>query len=289
MAMQPEFARRVALIVLLALLAVGGNTAAVAETLFESHRLTPPEYDGIEGPAVDPSSALYVVNFKRKGTIGRLLPGASRSELFASLPKGSTGNGIRFDRKGRMYVADYTGHMVFVLEPGTREPRPYARPGFNQPNDLAIAANGTLYASDPKRGRGRIWRITREPDGTGRATVMRSDRPMGRTNGLDLSPDGGTLFVGESNTFELWAYRIEGGRLVAPRRVRKFSADLDGLRTNVDGEIYAARVDSGTVDILKPDGRVVRRVRLTGKHPTNLTFGGPDGRTVFVTQAVIEL
>jgi signal peptidase len=28
----------------------------------------------------------------------------------------------------------------------------------------------------------------------------------------------------------------------------------------------------------------VREVRLRGKVPTNLTFGGPDGKSVFVTQ-----
>ena len=39
------------------------------------------------------------------------------------------------------------------------------------------------------------------------------------------------------------------------------------------------------IAIVKPDGTLVRTVDLTGKDPTNLTFGGPDGRTVFVTQA----
>ena len=109
---------------------------------------------------------------------------------------------------------------------------------------------------------------------------------MGRTNGLDLSPDGRTLYVGESSSFELWAYGIEGDKLVAPRRLVKFDADLDGLRTDVDGKIYVARVESGTVDVVDPQSRtVIRRVALTAKNPTNLTFGGPDGKTVFVTQA----
>src|SRR5215217_5105208 len=220
------------------LFGAAASSGAIAETLFESQRLTATgEYpEGIEGPAVDAAGNLYVVNLGQKGTIGRVRPGASTSELFAKLPDGSIGNGIRFDREARMYVANFKAHTIFVIEPGQAMPRPYFPPQprsglFDQPNDLAIAADGTLYASDPKRRTGRIWRIRRTPDGTARAVVMTSSRAMGRTNGLDLSPDGRTLYVGESSSFELWAYGIEGDKLVAPRRLVKFDTDLDGLRS----------------------------------------------------------
>ena len=258
--------------------------------LFESRQLTPSgEYtSGIEGPAVDAKGALYVVNFQRQGTIGKLIQGAARSELFATLPAGSIGNGIRFDRDGRMYVADFKKHNVFVIESGQTVPRVYFHSDrFNQPNDLAVAADGTLYASDPSfpRSTGQIWRITRGSDGKGRGEVMSSERRMGITNGLDLSPDDATLYVSESNTPEVWAYRLEGAKLTAPRLVKKFEAfDLDGLRVDVDGRIFVTRPLNGTVAVLAPDGGLVREIPLRGKEPTNLTFGGPDGKTVFVTQ-----
>jgi sugar lactone lactonase YvrE len=279
--------------------------------LFKSGRLTPCcEYtSGIEGPAVDAGGTLYVVNFQQQGTIGigKLSPGAARSELFATLLAGSVGNGIRFDRDGRMYVADFKGHNVLVFERGQIVPRVYfhsdgCRPGgrlpcFNQPNDLAVAADGTLYASDPNftSGRGQIWRITRGPDGNVRGEVMSSERHMGATNGLDLSPDGATLYVSESSTPEdckppstarcVWAYRLDGATLTAPRLVKKFEGfDLDGLRTDLDGRIFVTRPGNGTVAVLAPDGTLVREIPLRGKQPSNLTFGGPDGKTVFVTQ-----
>ena len=125
---------------------------AAEEPLFVSKRITPPgEYtSGIEGPALDASGNLYVVNFQQSGTIGKFAAGASQSQLFTSLPAGSIGNGIRFDRQGRMYVADFRKHKVWVIEPGKTTPRVYFHSDrFNQPNDLAIAADGTLYASDP--------------------------------------------------------------------------------------------------------------------------------------------
>jgi signal peptidase len=267
--------------------------------LFQSRRLTQQgEFPkGIEGPAVDSAGNLYVVNFHKRGTIGRLRPGATAFEPFAKLREGSIGNGIRFDRQGRMYVADFPKNNVLVLEPGQTEPHEYFHSDqFNQPNDLAIAADGTLYASDPDFGghTGQIWRITRGPNGKGHGEVMSCNRTLGITNGIDLSPDGQTLYVGESGTCQLWAYRLQGAKLIAPSDpLKKFNdppvggvpSDIDGLRTDIDGRIFVTRISQGRVTILKPDGQVEREVPLLGKEPTNLTFGGPDGKTVFVTQS----
>jgi signal peptidase len=261
--------------------------AQAAVPLYQSRQLTPAgEYTfNIEGPAVDAAGTLYVVNFARPGTIGRLQAGASRSELFAELPEGSIGNAIRFDREGRMFVADWKRHNVFVIERGV--PRVYfASAAFNQPNDLTVAADGTLYASDPhwRRRDGQVWRIARAGE-AGQGEVMTSPRRMGTTNGIDLSPDGRTLYVGESETREIWAYRIEGARLTSPRLVRRFDDfSFDGLRTDIDGRIYVARILKGTIAVLAPDGRIEREIALGAAEPTNLAFGGPDGRTVFVTQ-----
>jgi sugar lactone lactonase YvrE len=266
-------------------------SSAAEELLFLSIRITPPgEYTpGIEGPAVDASGDLYVVNFQQRGTIGKLAAGASQSQLFTQLPAGSIGNGIRFDRQGRMYVADYKQHTIWVIEPGETTPKIHFHSDrFNQPNDLAIAADGTLYASDPRFASpagGQIWRISRDADGKGRGEVMSSTRRLGVTNGLDLSPDGATLYVSESNSRQVWAYRLDGSKLLDPRLVKGFpDFEVDGLRTDVDGRIYLARLSAGKIAVINPDGSLQREVPLNGKQPTNLTFGGPDGRTVFVTQ-----
>jgi sugar lactone lactonase YvrE len=156
--------------------------------------------------------------------------------------------------------------------------------------DAGDGRNSTLFASDPRFPHsGQIWRIVRGPDGKGSGEVMSSERPMGVTNGIDLSPDGATLYVSEADTREVWAYRLDGTKLAAPRLVKKFDAfELDGLRTDLDGKIFVARPLNGTVAILAPDKTpdtaLVREVPLRGKVPTNLTFGGPDGKSVFVTQ-----
>ncbi len=291
-AREPGFRANIVAVYLLACaVCFAGQRAAAEEPLFVSKRMTPPgEYtSGIEGPAVDASGNLYVVNFQQSGTIGKLVAGASQSQLFTSLPSGSIGNGIRLDRQGRMYVADFKKHNVWVIEPGETTPKIYFHSDrFNQPNDLAIAADGTLYASDPKFAApagGQIWRIIRGADGRGQGEIMSSTRRLGVTNGLDISPDGNTLYVSESNSRQIWAYRLDGNKLLDPRLVKTFADfEVDGLRTDVDGRIYLARLSAGKIVIIGADGSLQREVAVSGKQPTNLTFGGPDGRTVFVTQ-----
>jgi signal peptidase len=272
------------------LLAAWVTAAAAQPGLFESRQVTPSgEYTfGIEGPAADTAGRLYVVNFGKQGTIGLLGPDASASTLFAVLPEGSIGNAIRFDRDGRMYVADYKKHNVFMIPRGQSQPQVYFHSDqFNQPNDLTVAADGTLYASDPhwRHRDGQVWRIVRGAADVGVGEVMTSDRKMGTTNGIDLSPDGATLYVGESETREIWAYRIDGAKLSAPRLLMRFpDFSLDGLRTDVDGRLYVTRILKGTVAVITPDGKTVREISLHAKEPTNLAFGGRDGMTVFVTQ-----
>src|SRR3954447_8614606 len=71
---------------------------------------------GIEGPAVDADGNLYFVsrNKMKDGRILQLKPGAKKSEPYALLTEGRLGNGIRFDKDGRMYVADFNPQCAFL-------------------------------------------------------------------------------------------------------------------------------------------------------------------------------
>ena len=54
---------------------------------------------------------------------------------------------------------------------------------------------------------------------------------------------------------------------------------------SLDGKLFAARTDAGTMAVFSPDGAPLPEIPLLKKGPTNLAFGGPDGTTVFVTQS----
>lgn len=238
---------------------------------------------GVEGPACDAAGNLYAVNFARQQTIGVVAPDG-RADVFVTLPGKSTGNGIVFDPAGMMYVADYVGHNVLRIDPKTREIEVFAHePRMNQPNDLAIHPDGSFYASDPSwaKSTGQVWRIGRD----GKVALVAPD--MGTTNGIEVSPDGRTLYVNESVQRNIWAFTIAMDGSLADKRLLKRFDDhgFDGMRCDVDGNLYVTRHGKGTVAIVSPQGEVLREVEVLGPHPTNICFGGPDGRTAYVTEA----
>lgn len=254
------------------------------EALFIARPLTSPHsFDpGVEGPAVDREGNIYAVSFARKPTIGRIRPDGT-GEVWIDMPEGSLGNGIRFDRAGMMYVADYTGHNVLRIDPATRRIEVFAHePTMNQPNDLAISADGTLWASDPnwKERIGQVWRI----DTDGKVTRVAAD--MGTTNGIEVSPDGRTLYVNESVQRKVWAFTIEKDRSLSNKRPLIEFPDhgMDGMRCDVAGNLYVTRYGKGTVAIVSPEGKILREVDVLGARPSNIAFGGPDGRTAYVTE-----
>lgn len=257
--------------------------ATQSDTMKTSTVIVPPKTftSGVEGPAVDASGILYAVNIGSEGTIG-MLDKEEKASLFVTLPEGSVGNGIRFNSKGEMFIADYPKHNILKVDMSSREISVFAHEDkMNQPNDIAIDDQDRLYASDPnwKENTGNLWRI--DPDG--KVTLL--EEGMGTTNGIEVSPDNKTLYVNESAQRNVWAYDLGADGSISNKRLLIAFPDfgMDGMRCDQQGNLYIARYGKGTVAVLNPAGKVLYEVALTGKSPTNVAFGGPEGKTVYVT------
>ena len=238
---------------------------------------------GIEGPACDADGNLYAVNFERQHTIGKVTPDGI-ANVFIELPTGSIGNGIRFNREGFMFIADYTNHNILKVDMNSRKISVHAHePTMNQPNDLAIATNDTLYASDPNwhESTGQLWCV----DTDGKVTLLEAD--MGTTNGIEVNPDEDVLYVNESVQRNIWAFDLSPEGTTSNKRLLIQFSDfsMDGMRCDVEGNLYLTRHGKGTVAKLSPEGDVLLEVELGGKLCTNIAFGGADGCTCYVTMA----
>lgn len=270
---------QIAFVFLLATLPVSAQ-----EELYISRDLTPPGgFNSPEGPAVDTDGVLYAVNFQKRGTIGRITP-EGEANIFLELSNGSIGNGIRFDSRGAMLIADWRNHNILKVDMATQSVSILAhQAAMNQPNDIAIGANDLVYASDPNWGAssGQLWRIA--ANGT---TTLLEDQ-MGTTNGIEVSPDEKVLYVNESVQRNVWAYDLSPIGEISNKRLFIHFDDfgLDGMRCDVAGNLYIARIEKGTVAKVSPAGAVLLEVDLAGENPTNVAFGGPDGRTCYVTVA----
>ncbi|MER3053270.1 SMP-30/gluconolactonase/LRE family protein [Xanthomonas hortorum] len=260
-------------------LAVAADAPFVARDLIGDGAFT----HNAEGPAAGPDGALYAVNLGKDGTIARIVlhaDGSAKAEVFVTLPEGSTGNGIRF-RDGAMYVADYTGHKILRVNMQTRAVSTFAAlPDADGPNDLALAPDGSFYASDPnwKDNSGRLWQISRE------GVVQLLEAGMTTPNGLDVSPDGKHLYVNESMSRKVWVYDRVDGTLRNKRLLIQFpDFGMDGMRCDADGNLYIGRYDAGQIAVVSPQGKLLHTVALKGRKASNVAFGGKDGKQVFVT------
>jgi len=235
----------------------------------------------IEGPAFDKEGNLYVVNFERDGTIGKVNSSGEVS-LFLTLPDSSIANSIQFDSNGNMFLADFIGHNVLHVDMETKEVSMFVHHNdFNQPNDLCINKKDQLFASDPnwKEGTGKIWRI--DPD----QKVTLLTEFMGTTNGIELSPDEKILYVNESVQRKIWAFDVdEHGDISNKRLFAQFKDHgFDGMKCDKEGNLYVTRYGKGTVVVMSPAGEIINEITLNGKNCSNLVFGGKEGKTVFVT------
>ena len=154
------------------------------------------------------------------------------------------------------------------------------------PNDLATAPDGTVYFTDPPPyplpddAIGRI--VARTPDGEVHVVADGFFYP----NGIGIEADG-TLIVVENG---LQQGRTDFGLVRLARdgsaRERFVARTGDGFCLDDAGRIYLAGGIHG-VTVLDRDGTVVEVLELPGPGvTTTCCFGGPDGRTLYATEAV---
>jgi gluconolactonase len=154
--------------------------------------------------------------------------------------------------------------------------------GFRAPNDLTATPDGTLYFTDPPHHPppaepvGRIHAVA--PDGTIRVLAD----GFSYCNGIAREPQG-TLAVIEGR----------GVLRLAPDGEREWiveslgEASGDGLAVDVDGRLYVCCTTEHAVRVFEPDGTEVERLQVPGDGlVTNCCFGGPDRRTLFVTEGL---
>ncbi|KQP25155.1 gluconolactonase [Methylobacterium sp. Leaf102] len=209
-------------------------------------------------------------------------------------------NGNTLDAKGRLVTCEHRGRRVVRAETDgslTVLADRYGGQPLNSPNDVALAPDGALWFTDPIFGISmpdegivrepaqaarRVYRI--DPDGTLTGMSDALDQP----NGLAFSPDGRRLYVSETGASlnpegarAILAFPVENGRtLGAPSTFATLDAGVpDGLAVDADGRVYAACGDG--VRVYTPDGRRLGRI-ATATDAANVTFGGPDGRRLFI-------
>lgn len=240
-----------------------------------------------EGPAFDAQGNLFVVCMG-DGNILKIGPDG-QAHVFCNT--GGHPNGLAFGPDGLLYiaeaglrailVADAAGHVTTVATEGDGVP-------FLGPNDLCFDRRGSLYFTDPVGSRddnriGRVWHLG-----------PRASRPrivangLAFPNGLALTADGTHLYVVNELAHEMLRYAVhDDGSLGTAEHfcpIRQGGIGGDGMALDIEGHLYVTNYGLGSVDVISPQGELLDMLPAGGLQPTNVAFGGPDMRDLYITE-----
>ena len=207
--------------------------------------------------------------------IFKLLPPSTTPALFLGT---SGSNGLGVDNSDRIIAADQRNKRIVRFDPMTGQVvgTPVST-GSAKPNDVIVRSDDNVYFSDPDSG---FYRIS--PTGTVSAAMKLTS--SSRPNGIELSLDESTLYVGDVGNRTIAKYTLAddgsvmtstGTNLVA----QTMHDTVDGMCVDCAGNIYAGT--SGGVEVYSPTGTYIGTVP-TGES-SNCTFGNADRKTLYVT------
>jgi gluconolactonase len=201
-------------------------------------------------------------------------------------------NGLKIHRDGRIFIADYK-HGIMLLDPVNGKVTPYLVRAnlerFKAVNDLFFARNGDLYFTDQGMTgmhdpTGRVFRVHAD----GRVECLLDNVPS--PNGLVMNLDETMLYLAVTRGNCVWRVplRRDGGVAKVGIYIQLSGGwgGPDGLALDEAGGLAVAHVGLGTVWVFDARGEPKYRVRSCAEsHTTNVAYGGPDGRTLFITES----
>ncbi|MBO9513229.1 MAG: SMP-30/gluconolactonase/LRE family protein [Variovorax sp.] len=242
----------------------------------------------LEGPVFDRAGNLYVVDIPW-GRILRVTPGG---EFGVVAEYDGWPNGLKFHPDGRLFVADYRHGILSVdVDSGRITPvcTHYRLERFHGVNDLSFASNGDLYFTDQGQSglhdpSGRVFRLRA---GETEAQLLLGGIPS--PNGLVPNLEENKLYVAVTRANAVWRLPFVGEGVSKVGVFLQLSgghAGPDGIALDAAGGLVVAHAGLGAVWIFSEMGEPLYRVRsCTGHLTTNIAFGGPDGKSLYITES----
>jgi sugar lactone lactonase YvrE len=178
----------------------------------------------------------------------------------------------------RTKTRDETALVALDLKTGDLKGK-YPFPGGGTCNDMAVARNGAVYATDTLHG--RVYRLAK--GGTALTEVVRHPMLIG-ADGIIFTPDG-KLYTNTYGTALL--FRINLNRAGTKGALTQITPDVklfqpDGMRLGPDGTLYMTQ-GSGSLDVVTFDGDLatITKVKDGFQVPAGVTI---MGKTAWVVE-----
>lgn len=200
----------------------------------------------------------------------------------------SGSNGLAVDNDDQLLLADQADRRITRVNSATATLIGDVVPSGNfTPNDLIMRSDDNLYFTDPNSGGRGFYRASPAGQVSGPFTQANAPNGPNAPNGVVLSPDENTLYVGDVQGRFVSAFDLEADGAIDTTSGRVFANTtgntVDGMAVDCAGNVYVG-TQTG-VEVYSPAGMLLGTVP-TGES-SNATFGGADRRTLFVTSRAV--
>jgi gluconolactonase len=237
------------------------------------------EYLFSEGPVADQNGNVYFSDINA-GKIYKWSTDGSVTVFIQGLNKP---NGLAFDGNGMLIVCEGGNGRLISIDPHgqiTVLVDQYNGVRFNEPNDLWIDPQGGVYFTDP------AYQSAVVQDGEhvyylfpDRSQVIRVISDMVRPNGIVGTADGKLLYVTDHGAGQTFSYDINPDGTLVNKKLF-VSIGSDGMELDAAGNLYLTTPNK--IQVFDTAGNFLQDIP-TRENPTNVAFGGADGKTLFIT------
>lgn len=239
-----------------------------------------------EAPVFDTDGNLYVSE-PYGGPIHVITP-QGKVAIWANLD-GANGHKILSD--GTHLVCERVRKLILRLDAdGNVIGEAAAECGGNllrAPNDIVLDKQGGFYFTDPGNEEDPVGRIG-YVDTSGTSHLV--DEISGYPNGIALAPNGELLYVADFSNNKILVYPIHAPAEVGPKELYTELPDLgeefggpDGILCDETGNLFIAHLGTGKIQVIDPEGKLIRSLPAGQLWVSNLTLGGPEGKTLYMT------
>jgi gluconolactonase len=207
-----------------------------------------------------------------------------------TLLAGSGSNGLALSADGTLHSATSGKGEIshYTLSPPGQETAVSGQ--FNSPNDIAIANDGTIYFSDPRSDeippgdQPEVVHVVQD----GVTSVFSQE--LQAPNGVTLSPEQDVLYVsGGGEGGYLRKVTLMDGLAGPIEELKSGLEQPDGMVVDCAGNIYLAVHGGNRIDVMTSSGDALATINvqptgeITDTRPTNVAFGGPERKTLYIT------
>ena len=157
---------------------------------------------------------------------------------------------------------------------------------LNAPNDLWITPKGGIYFTDPFYKRNYWKRGPMEQDGQcvyflakENAKLVRVADDLKQPNGIIGTPDGKRLYVADIGAGRTYVYDTNKDGTLSNKKLF-CEQGSDGMTIDNEGNVY---LTGRGVSVYDRAGSKIKQIDIDEGWTANVTFGGKDRRTLFIT------